>query len=187
MQEINRDKFLFIYEQAEFGTLTPAAQTGLLALLGFLEADAAVTDLRHAAYMLATTLHETGGTYEPVAEDGKGAGHPYGQPDPVSGERYYGRGFVQLTWAGNFKTMGEVCGVDLYRQPDLAMEPAIAYRIMSYGMRNGSFTGVGLAHYISGEKCDFLNARRIINGTDCADRIAGYAVKILDALEQSVV
>jgi hypothetical protein len=83
--------------------------------------------------------------------------------------------------------MGEVCGVDLYRQPDLAMEPAIAYRIMSYGMRNGSFTGVGLAHYISGEKCDFLNARRIINGTDCADRIAGYAVKILDALEQSVV
>jgi hypothetical protein len=44
-------------------------------------------------------------------------------------------------------------------------------------MRAGAFTGKKLSDYISASKCDYTNARRIINGVDRADLIAGYAAK----------
>jgi hypothetical protein len=62
-----------------------------------------------------------------------------------------------------------------------------AYKIMSLGMRQGSFTGVGLSKYINADKCDYVNARRIINGTDKAQTIAGYATKFESILRASVV
>src|SRR4249920_3014623 len=49
-------------------------------------------DLRHLAYMLATDYHETAFTMQPIEEYGKGAGYDYGDPDPTTGESYYGRG-----------------------------------------------------------------------------------------------
>jgi hypothetical protein len=42
-------------------------------------------------------------------------------------------------------------------------------------MKNGVFTSKTLGDYISGNHIDFVNARRIINGTDRAELIAGYA------------
>jgi len=182
MNKIDHNKFLFLYEQQQFGTLAEDQQAGLLALLGFLEADDQITDLRWAAYCLATAKWETGQTFEPVAEFGRGKGHKYGLP-AANGQTFYGRGYVQLTWDYNYKAMSKPCGVDLYAQPDLAMKPEIAYRIMSYGMRNGSFTGVGFKRYIDGDKCEFVSARKIINGTDQAALIADYATKMLVCLE----
>ena len=49
---------------------------------------------------------------------------------------------------------------------------------MSYGMRNGSFTGKKLGDYINDAGCDYRNARKIINALDQADRIKGYADKL---------
>ena len=76
--------------------------------------------------------------------------------------------------------MGKILGLDLVHSPDLVLDPANAYRIMSYGMRQGAFTGVGLNRFIHGDTCDYVNARKIINGTDHAEMIAGYA-NILEA------
>ena len=47
-------------------------------------------------------------------------------------------------------------------------------------MREGIFTdGVHkLRDHISGKKCDYLNARRIVNGLDHCDDIANYAEQI---------
>jgi hypothetical protein len=42
-------------------------------------------------------------------------------------------------------------------------------------MRHGSFTGKKLADFISGNNCDYMDARTIINGYDQAPLIAGYA------------
>ena len=187
MNKIDLGKFLFIYQQSEFGTLSDSAQAGLTALIASLEDDEDIVDPRHAAYMLATALHETAGTFRPIAEYGKGAGKKYGITIPETGKVYYGRGYVQLTWLENYIAMGQALGVDLHHDPDLALQPGVAYQIMSRGMRMGSFTGVKLGTYIKGEACDFLNARKIINGLDCAEKIHGYAVKILDALEQSQI
>ena len=59
--------------------------------------------------------------------------------------------------------------------PEEANEPDISWVITVSRMTDGSFTGVGFDKYINDRKCDYYNARRIINGTDKAGLIAGYA------------
>ena len=50
------------------------------------------------------------------------------------------------------------------------------------GMSAGWFTGVGLPKYFNGTTEDPVNARRIVNGTDKADLIAGYYWKFKPAI-----
>ena len=139
-------------------------------------------DLRWLAYIMATDYHETAFTMQPIEEYGKGAGYTYGEPDPETGECYYGRGKVQLTWADNYKMAGEKVHVDLYWRPELALDMPIAVRVIFFGMYEGWFTGKKLEDYIYGNNCDYVNARRIVNGTDRAETIAGYAEKFQSAL-----
>lgn len=127
------------------------------------------------AYILATVKHETAHTYLPIAEYGFGKGKSYGEKDPLTDQIYYGRGYIQLTWKENYAKFGQLLGLDLINNPDLALEPDNAYNIMILGMTKGLFTGKKLRDYINDEKIDYLNARRIINGTDQAQLIAGYA------------
>ncbi len=157
-------------------------EANLRQLLGFITADPALEDQRWVAYLLATVRHETAFTFAPVEEYGKGAGRPYGVPDPQTGQTYYGRGYVQITWRGNYQKFSKLVGIDLDNHPDKALDPSVAYKIASYGMVHGSFTGVGFGKYINPQGCDYVNARRIINGTDCSDAIAGYA----EAFERSL-
>lgn len=91
---------------------------------------------------------------------------------------YYGRGTVQLTWYDNYEKFSDIVGIDLVNNPDEALAPEIAAKITVYGMMNGSFTGRGLSDYINGQKVDYINARRTVNGTDRAQMIAGYATSI---------
>jgi predicted chitinase len=184
--QIDRDKFLFMYEQEAFKPLADGQKSGLFALLMCIEDDTKIADLRWASYMLATTFHETAGTWQPIAEYGRGRGKEYGIRDAETGQIYFGRGYVQLTWKDNYQTMSKVVGVDLVADPSAAMLPEIAYQIMSYGMRQGSFTGVGLKRYFNEERTDAIGARKIINGTDCAERIAGYYDKFMRILTECV-
>ncbi len=144
----------------------------------------------YVAYMLATAWHETASTMQPIAEYGKGRGRPYGKRIDVHGGRYsdslpiyYGRGYVQLTWLTNYVFMKNRLGVDFVNNPELALNPKHASDIMITGMLEGSFTGKSLQKYITyGLYFEFINARRIINGTDKATLIAQYAVRFLDSL-----
>ena len=197
---MDKQKFLTLY-QKKYKTLPERAQSDLQVLLAFISSDPAFTSdtapvafapfksahhLRQAAYMLATAKHETAGTFAPIEEYGKGKGLPYGKPDRKTGLVYYGRGYVQLTWAKNYQTMGTVLGLPLYTHPELALRYDAAYKIMSHGMTHGSFTGVGLSRYINDQKTDYVNARKIINGTDKAELIAGYASAIEQMLLNSL-
>jgi len=158
-----------------------------------LKADAEITDLRWAAYIMATAYHETLFSFIPRREAGKGKGEPYAKEYEVTDNNgirgtknkkytnvYYGRGYVQLTWEYNYKGIGKELGYDnkLYINPDLALEKDIAYEITSYGMRKGTFTNKKLTDYINISKTDYAGARRIINGEDRKDDIAEYANKI---------
>jgi hypothetical protein len=127
--------------------------------------------------MLATAFHETDRTMQPIREYGRGRGKRYGKPGPHGGQAGYGRGYVQLTWPDNYARADRELqlGGALIANYDLAMDAGIAYRILSRGMLEGWFTGKRLADYIQGSRCDYLNARRIVNGTDRAATIAGYA------------
>jgi len=52
-----------------------------------------------------------------------------------------------------------------------ALYPSTRYKIMSSGMRNGSFTGARRSDIISGSQYAYLNARRIVNDNDRAELI----------------
>jgi putative chitinase len=187
--KINRQEF-FAGLRKEFGAYRQRQVAALDDLLDAIESDDALEDLRHVAYVLATIKHETyiphtGQIYEPVEEVGRGRGRKYGIKDKATGQIYYGRGFVQLTWRRNYKFFADRLNIDLLRKPELALEPKIAWRITSIGMREGSFTGKSLSDYINDEKCDYRNARRIINGTDKMDLIASYAEKFESILAAS--
>jgi putative chitinase len=140
-------------------------------------------DLRFLAYMLATTLHETARTMQPIREFGKGHGRKYGEA--VNGLVYYGRGYVQLTWDYNYKAMGDIVGVDLYNNPDLALDPNIAVKVMFEGMVRGTFTEKKLSQYFGSGVSDWVGARRVINGMDCAEEIAKIAKQFYAALMAS--
>jgi len=66
-------------------------------------------------------------------------------------------------------------GDQLLIHPERALDPTISYNALSFGMRKGAFTGVGLGDFINGSQCDYVNARKIVNGLDAADLIARYA------------
>jgi peptidoglycan hydrolase-like protein with peptidoglycan-binding domain len=125
-----------------------------------------VTDRNQICYMMATIQHETAGTYKPIAEFG--GKNRYYAP-------YYGRGYVQLTHKFNYEKYSKLLNRDFVNHPDQVMEPDVSLFIIVDGMKNGTFTGKKLSDYISGSHVDFVKARRIINGTDRADLIAGYA------------
>jgi hypothetical protein len=83
--------------------------------------------------------------------------------------------------------MGKLLKNRLLYEPALALRPDVAYRIMSLGMRQGVFTGKKLGDYIHGAKADYVNARRIINGLDRAQKIASYATRLEKILRRSRV
>lgn len=107
---------------------------------------------------------------------------PYGKPDPTTGKVYYGRGFVQLTWERNYKTMSDLLGVDFIDHPELALEFDNATNIMFIGMIKGLFTGRSLGDYFSNTTDDWVNARRIISGLDKAQAIAMYGHNFYSAI-----
>ena len=146
-------------------------------------------DLRWLAYMLATTYHETAERMWPIEEYGKGSGREYGVPDPETGETYYGRGFVQLTWRENYAKASKI--LSLYDERDLeyhawmALDSLIATRVLFRGMAEGWFTGKQLGDYFNDVDDDPLNARQIINGNDKDEIIKDYHYQFLAALEMS--
>ena len=60
-----------------------------------------------------------------------------------------------------------------------------SFQIMTRGMFEGWFTGHNLSDHIRGAKCDYKNARKIINGLDKAGLIAGYARQFERILKDS--
>lgn len=166
------------------GTISQSQVDGINVMLDEWEARHPDGDLRWLADMLATAKWETAHTMQPIREYGLGAGHPYGVPDPETGQTYYGRGLVQLTWKYNYQSLGAKLGVDLVHQPDLALDSKIATDILFVGMEGGLFSPPhSLPRYFNGEWEDWINARKIINGLDHASQIAGIGRAFLAALQ----
>jgi hypothetical protein len=166
-------------------------QNAILSLWEWQATGSPMSDERWLAYMLATAYHETAQTMWPIEESGKGAGHDYGQPDPETGQTYYGRGLVQLTWKTNYdratKELALTGERDLVWHPEKALDLVIASRIMFRGMSEGWFTGAKLGQFFNADEDDPIDARTIVNGHDCDEQIAGYHHKFLDALDAAAI
>ena len=50
---------------------------------------------------------------------------------PGDGRRYKGRGFIQLTGRANYRSYGNILGVNLEGNPDLALDPDIASQVFA--------------------------------------------------------
>lgn len=186
----DRDIFFAAVRDELFdGALTQQNVDGMSIILGVWEGQLGGTplsDIRWLAYMFATVYKETAMTMWPVTE--------YGSQDYLEGKEYFpyiGRGFVQLTWEDNYRTASSALGLigdrDLVEHPDLALDSMIASRTMTRGMAEGWFTGKKLGDYFNDDTDDPFNARRIINGTDCAEEISGFHDSYLAALEASLI
>lgn len=197
-----------------FGHLTPTGGAALGKLLTFIEDDPDINDVRWAAYMLSTVRIECGPEYTPIPEHGCHDNHTpvcspipdnsrsYGNHIPCpnralkppipcpAGKKshtYYGRGYVQLTHRDNYETMGAQFGVDLIHFPERALDPTLAYQIMSFGMRNGSFTTAKLSQFTKLKKFDYFNARTIVNGHNKAREIESNGKKFEAILRASLI
>ncbi|NKJ03150.1 hypothetical protein [Rhizobium sp. SG741] len=168
-------------------------------------------DNRWLAYMLATVYHEADNTMCAISENlnysaaGLRATFPkyftaaqaasyarqpqrianrayanrMGNGNEASGDgwKYRGRGLVQITGHDNYAKYG------IADNPDMALDPVKAVEILFDGMTNGRFTGRKLSDFFTATTTDWIGARKIINGTDRAADIAGYARKFAAAIE----
>lgn len=170
------------------GSLTQSQVDGINTILTAFKAHGNNSTMS-LAYLLATAKHETADTMQPIYERGAKAyfnkyepgtkiGANLGNTLKGDGYRFRGRGYVQLTGRANYAKAGKKLGIDLVGNPDLALQPDIAARILIRGCIEGWFTGKKLGDYAT-----FLNMRRVVNGTDRATLIAGYADRFFAALE----
>lgn len=158
-----------------------------------------LTDIRWLAYILATVYHETDRTMQPIEEYGKGRGKDYGKklkygkgvgkriPYNVPDQLYYGRGLTQNTWYENYDALTKAAvkqGKDwnFLQQPELLLQMEPSVWATFHAMTTGMYTGKALADYINPVKCDWKNARRIVNVLDRAKDIAEYAITFYNAL-----
>lgn len=155
----------------EFGTLNQNHVDNINLIVKTAQANK--LDYNQTAYCLATAWHETNKTMLPVVE-------AYWLSDAwrKANLRYYpyhGRGYVQLTWKENYKKAGDILGFDFVNNPEWVQIPKYSAAILVVGSRDGWFTPYKLKDFINKNKKDYVGARRIVNGTDDAKLIAGYA------------
>lgn len=183
---INRRTFFDGYRTA-FGPLNQSQVDGLSFLIDRFESDNRWSfDARKIAYALATIKRECADTWQPIEERGSkvylskyylkpSLRKALGNIKPSDAWVYKGRGYVQITGRTNYAKYG------LLDTPERALDPTVAFRIMTEGMHEGRFTGKSLRDYI-GVRTDYFHARRIINGLDHAGYIAADAVRFEEIL-----
>jgi len=161
-----------------------------------------VTDQHHVADILAQVFHETGGYMLPIKEtvmpshkdknpsdstviSRLDAAFARGQltwvKTPYWRDGWFGRGPIQTTHKRNYQKVGKAIGVDLVKDRNRILDPAIGAASAVVGMRDGLYTGKKLADFNFGKELAAVDGggqfgpRRIVNGVDGTDKkIAAY-------------
>lgn len=160
-----------------FGVLSSIQSSAVLSILKAFD-QYGDGDINKLIYIFATAWHEAGLIPDRKEIRCRPGSICYNSQELYWYTGFYGRGLAQLTHEFNYKAMGDIFGIDLVNNPDLALTPDISAQILVYGMMNGSFTTAPLGRYINTSKVDFINARRVVNGLDKASEIAEYANNI---------
>ena len=180
---------------------------GLTNLLDVWEKHYFADPLNLLAYNLATAFHETAGTMQPIKERGPVSyfnkyepgtrlGKVLGNTQKGDGYRFRGEGHVQNTGRRNAafasKRLNEVFGlnIDLVKNPEKRDDPLVSAHSLFLGNKEGWWTGKDLFDYIDDKDerdaedlREFVNARRVVNGTDKAEKIGGHALEFEKALK----
>ncbi|MDW8354565.1 MAG: peptidoglycan-binding protein [Bryobacterales bacterium] len=154
--------------------------------------DAELTGKRFILAALSTIRAESA-AFVPVSEspsrfNTSPGGHPFdlydyrkdlGNQGPPDGERYRGRGFVQLTGRYNYARFGAAVGLGqgLLENPELANEPDIAARLLAAFLKSRQ---AALEEALF--EGDLRAARRLVNGASHGLEQFAEAYRIGDAL-----
>lgn len=152
------------------GSLTKGQVDGMEKIIDYWQTTWPKMSLDEFAYLLGTVYWETAHRMAPVKE--------MGSQQYLRSKKYYpyiGVGLIQATWKANWDKLGIKSIADGLQWPS-------ALHAAFYGMAAGIYTGKKLADYIGNGKRDYVNARRIINGTDRAQEIAKIAENFRSAL-----
>lgn len=97
------------------------------------------------------------GLYDP----GASAGDRLGNTKPGDGEKFKGRGFIQLTGRENYRRIGQAIGVgaELENKPERANEPELAAKILAAFLKDKQRM---IKYAILGR--DLAQARKLVNG-----------------------
>ncbi len=117
------------------------------------------TRLRIAHFMGQVT-HECAG-FRTTEEFASGAAYEgrkdLGNVHTGDGKRYKGRGLIQLTGRSNYRKIGEILGLQLEDNPELAAEPVTSLKIACEYWKT---RGINIA----ADRDDLVNATRLVNG-----------------------
>ena len=171
------------------------------------------TDKRRLAFILATARRESMSTWRPVREAPQcgedetcrervigtllaaraARNHTavpvnYALPAP-NGRRYYGRGYIQLTFQSNYERADRLLGTgtELRDDPDKVMELATAEVLLVRGMLLGWFGNhEPLSSYLGDGREDWIGARKNVNpGSPNKPITAESAKEILGCLRSA--
>lgn len=174
----NKEKFAGDLGRYLGRTILPVQVESIVSILEEIEREE-ITDPYQIAYILATAWHES--RLKPIKEiRAKPGSAVWNMQTRYWGSGFYGRGFVQLTWRKNYAKFSKILGVDLVSNPDLVLDVKIGAKVLVVGMAQGLFTGKSLNDYFKpGGSPEWFGARKIVNGTFQADKVANAAVRIL--------
>lgn len=188
---INRKKIFGVIRKINGGKIDQAQVDAWNFIFDKLDADddfqalSPAVRAKYFAYILVTIWWETAHTARPIKERG---GESYLRRKKYY--PYYGRGYVQLTWDFNYDKFGLFLGIDLKNHPEYAYDRENAWAILKEGMTDKDkgfddpeFTAFSLEDFFTETKTDFVGARKIINGSDKARTIAGYAEQLYAGIE----
>lgn len=109
-----------------------------------------------------------------------------GNTQPDDGNRFRGRGPIQLTGRHNYEVAGQALGIDLVNNPDLASSPDVGFKVATWYWNNHQAIlpdGSSVPLNQAAEAGDFKAVTRAVNGglTGYPDRLEyfNHAVKVL--------
>jgi putative chitinase len=123
-------------------------------------AEAGIDSPARKAAFIAQVAHESGGfKYNEEIASGRDyeGRRDLGNTQPGDGERFKGRGYIQLTGRANYAAAGKALGLDLVNNPELAARPENAARVAAWYWNSRGLNGLA-------DRGDFDGITKRING-----------------------
>jgi putative chitinase len=123
-------------------------------------AEAGIDSPARKAAFISQVAHESGGfKYNEEIASGRAyeGRRDLGNTQPGDGERFKGRGYIQLTGRANYAAAGKALGLDLVNNPELAAKPENAARVAAWYWNSRGLNGLA-------DRGDFDGITKRING-----------------------
>lgn len=119
---------------------------------------------------LATIRTEVGKSFLPIKEIASGQAYE-GRKDlgnfiKGDGVKFKGRGYIQLTGRANYVNYGNMLGIDLVCNPDLALDQNVAAKIFTLYFKERKCN-------IACDQKDWVKVRKLVNGGNGIDKLNG--------------